>query len=238
MPPNNLLDSLESKEKIQSIQSDTLKIIRKENSITAEEYFSLFINCVILLTLIIKVIQPLTDIVKPLKVKLTKKYFKEIDFVEDLLEELLLLTKADRVCVGVFHNGQVWGHFHFMKMTIAYEACKHGISSIKKLYANVPIEKIKNQLQIVNVDEFSIFNRNDNLEPECVRYLDSQNLKGILSRLLTNKKGEVIAILEAQRLCGYFGKEDLSDSRLEPTFNRLMHNLSLINEGKELPIGK
>lgn len=140
------------------------------------------------------------------------------------------------MCVGVFHNGQVWGHFHFMKMTIAYEACKHGISSIKKLYANVPIEKIKNQLQVVDVDKFSIFNRDDDLEPECVRYLDSQNLKGILSRLLTNKKGEVIAILEAQRLYGYFSKEDLSDNRLEPTFNRLIHNLSLINEGKELPI--
>lgn len=236
MPPNNLLDSLESKEKIQTIQSDTLKIIRKENNITTEEYISLFINFIILLTLVIKVIQPLTDIVKPLKVKLTKKYFKEISFIEDLLEELLLLTKADRVCVGVFHNGQVWGHFHFMKMTIAYEACKYGITSIKKLYANVPLEKIKNQLQVVDEDKFSIFNRDDDLEPECIKYLDSQNLKGILSRLITNKKGEVIAILEAQRLCSYFGNEDLSDSRLEPTFNRLIHNLSLINEGKELPI--
>ena len=237
MPFNSSLsDSNESLEQIKILSNETVKIIQKQENITFYDYFSLLINLLIIATLIYKVIQPLSEIVKPFKVRLTKNYFKEIDYIEDILEEIMILTDSDRVCVGVFHNGDTWGQFHFLKMTIIYEARKQGITSIKKIYNNVPLEKIKEQLQKIKEDKFYIFNRKNDFSVECMQYLDSQNLKGILSRLISNKKGDVIAILESQRLGGYFSQLDLNDPRLEPTFNRLVYSLSLINEGKQLEI--
>lgn len=166
---------------------------------------------------------------------LTEGHFKETEYIEGILRDLLTASDSDRVCLGVLHNGERWGSKHFTKMTVAYETRKYGIASVKPVFKAVDIEKIKEELRISKNTEFTSFNRSDSgLSNGCKEYLDSVGIKSVSSRLLKSKEG-TYAILELQKLSEReLVKDDSESQKLDEIYNRLSWAMDRVRKGKKL----
>lgn len=166
---------------------------------------------------------------------LTDNHFKETEYIEGILRDLLVASDSDRVCLGVLHNGERWGSKHFTKMTIAYETRKSGIASVKALFKGVDIEKIREELKVSIHTEFTSFNRSDpGLSSGCKIYLDSVGIKSVISRLLRSKEG-TYGILELQKLSEReSGIDDRKSQQLDEIYNRLFWAMDRVRKGKKL----
>jgi hypothetical protein len=166
---------------------------------------------------------------------LTESHFKETEYIEGILRDLLTASDSDRVCLGVLHNGERWGSKHFTKMTVAYETRKSGIASVKPVFKAVDIEKISEELRIATHTEFISFKRSDlGLSSGCKIYLDTVGIKSVSTRLLRSKEG-VYAILELQKLSESESvKDDSKSQKLEEIYNRLSWAMDRVRKGKKL----
>ena len=166
---------------------------------------------------------------------LTDSHFKETEYIEGILRDLLVASDSDRVCLGVLHNGERWGSKHFTKMTIAYETRKSGIASVKSLFRGVDIEKVREELRIATHTKFISFKRSDlDLSSGCRVYLDSVGIRSVTTRLLRSKEG-VYGILELQKLSESESVIDDSKSQqLEEIYNRLSWAMDRVRKGKKL----
>lgn len=213
------------------------------NLLLKAEFISSLINTLIIAITIVKFIMPAVKTIDKLTKSsysfLTKSYFKEVKYVEDILENILLLTEADRVCVGVFHNGDKWGSFHFMKMSIIYEAKRPGIQSFKKTFQSVPIERLIEEIKSVSEGYFSLFNKSDSLSVGCQQHMDANGISAISSRLISKNQDKesdrVIAVINCHKITGSFDQELFEQPEVVREFNRLCWALTRINESKSLP---
>lgn len=206
------------------------------------EFASGLLNTIILIITVTKLILPAVKTIDRLAKSsytfINNSYFKEVKYVEDILENILLLTQSDRVCIGVFHNGDKWGSFHFMKMSIIYEAVKPGIQSFKKKFHSVPIEKLLDEIKTINTSEFKIFNYNSDLNIGCRQHMDTCGLTSISSRLISKNSeasDSIIAVINCHKVNGTFNQSSFLSEDLIREFNRLCWALSRINESKPLP---
>jgi hypothetical protein len=194
---------------------------------------------------IILIVNTITNIVSLIKIGntvrrnaityLSDNHFKETDYIEGILRELLIVSDSDRVCLGVLHNGEYWGSKHFTKMTIAYETKKSGINSIKYLFRGVDIEKISSELKSATHTEFTNFNRIDsNLSTGCKEYLDTLGIKSVSTRLLRSKEG-VYGILELQKLSERDLKiNSVKSQQQEEIFNKLSWAMDRVRKGQKI----
>lgn len=208
--------------------------------IKAEVITSILNTTIIIITLlkfIIPTIKTLDKLAKSSYSFLSKSYIKDVNYVEDILENILLLTDSDRVCVGVFHNGENWGSFHFLKMSIIYEATRPGIQAFKKRFQSIPLERISTEINNITTQEFRIFNYSADLPVGCCQYMDANGLSSISSRLIatSNNEDKAIAVINCHKVSGTFNSTDFSLADLIREFNRLSWALSRINESKPLP---
>lgn len=166
---------------------------------------------------------------------LSDTHFKETEYIEGILRDLLVASDSDRVCLGILHNGERWGSKHFTKMTIAYETRKSGISSIKSLFKGVDIEKVREELRIATHTKFITFNRSDSgLSRGCQVYLDSVGIKSVSTRLLRSKEG-VYGILELQKLSeNNLVMNDNKSEQTEEIYNKLSWAMDRVRKGKKL----
>lgn len=232
---------------LESLRDATSSISQNPNPSTSLNYLlkaevitGLLNTLIIIITLtkfILPTVKTLDKLLKSSYTLLIKSYIKEVKYVEDILENILLLTKADRVCVGVFHNGDNWGSFHFLKMSIIYEATKPGIQSFKKRFQAVPIENILTEIKNITSTEFKVFTYSEDLSQGCKQHMDASGLSSIASRLISKGENEdnIIAVINCHKVTGNFSGVAFSEPDIEREFNRLCWALTRINESKALP---
>ena len=154
--------------------------------------------------------------------------------VENILHELLALSKCDRIVIGVFHNGTKIGKIHKNLMTVFYETRANGIASIKDTVVNIPVELIYDQIIncLDNPLEFIKYSRVDkDLPLKCIEHLDTIRVAEGWERILINKKNEAYAILQFQWINPPTENLKLNVERMDQiqtVFNRLKNTLEKI----------
>jgi hypothetical protein len=84
----------------------------------------------------------LVPLIDNLKDKLTHStdYDEQIRFI---LIQYLALTKADRVCLAMYHNGEKYlNGFKYKKATITHEEAKPGVAKVGRFYRSVPLSQL------------------------------------------------------------------------------------------------
>lgn len=111
-----------------------------------------------------------------------------IDKIDDLMNQLLAITGADRVIIAKIHNGtyDAAGN-HEMKFSAVYEVVSVRAKSIKNEAQNIPIDYIKEEILIGDDNNFERFVRRDDIDSECNKYLDKIGIIGKDYKLLSMK---------------------------------------------------
>lgn len=169
---------------------------------------------------------------------ITKDGIKQRKKIESILLELRGLTAADRITVGLFHNGTSIGSFHFTKMSVPYEVTKPGITSNRKRLQNVDLSNIEEELFNYKSNKFTRLSLNNiNLPIDCANYLNSVGLEVVYGRLIPvlNTK-EYYGVIELQ-----FASEtndEITEERLqevEKIYSRLLVALDYVRRNKKIP---
>lgn len=220
-----------------------IKIIEKWNKdqhLEVHDYFSIFLLIITAITAIKNSL--LLNSIKSgnILTYLNKEAIKQTLYIEDLLNQLLLLLDCSRVCIGLFHNGTSLGGFAFKKMSVFYEARRSDAISLKDTIKNIDLNKLNEHLYNLNDDYFTEIDRdNENLSNDCKRYLDFANLKAVYSVLLKNNK-KIYGILEIQYLknnernINNFKDIEIQEEK-EVLINKILKSLSYIVENKKIP---
>lgn len=216
---------------------DTINKWNKDQSLDAGDYLSIILILVTLLTTIRNSLK-LESITKINVLSyLNKDSIKQIADIEKLLEELLLLLDASRICVALFHNGTSIGSYPFKRMSVIYEAVRSDAKSLKKVVKDIDLNNLSNQLLNLSAEHFTEVARLDpKLNTSCKEYLDYHDLYVMHSILLKNKIG-VYGILEIQYLnnnknnADTFSKESIIEEK-EILINKILTSVKRITENK------
>lgn len=215
---------------------DQIETALAKPTLTIFDYFVVINSSLILTIALLNYIRlsksPLTNVIS----YLSKEDIKQRQMVEGILKEMLGLSNAHRVVIGLFHNGTSVGSLHFQKMSVFYEALSPSASSLKMAFKDVEAYKLEQEVLKGSPDKFSKYSRQDpDLDPECKKYLDTQGLNTIYSRLLVSKKG-VFGILEIQ----YVEDVELEvlhnnyvSRQLEQIFNKLRRALENVRKSRK-----
>ncbi len=153
---------------------------------------------------------------------------RETQRVRDLLAQAAVLAKADRVTLGIFHNGHLSSRgYHMEYLAIAYAYERPGIASLPELHRDVPISEIQRELRgIWQSPRQQVLLLADDIGDEsadCRMYLERRALKAIRLHLLTSGSTEV-------GILGFHYQDDPPDwdEAVEPTLSRIELELTTI----------
>lgn len=104
----------------------------------------------------------------------------------DLLAQLAVLSGADRVVLGILHNGSIGlrgMEFHKLHILYAYEAL--GVSPLPELGKDIPVQTIMELRNLLDSPDgtYEIFA--ENAQNGCKQYLDSRGISCIRNELLS-----------------------------------------------------
>jgi len=125
--------------------------------------------------------------------------------IEDILAQIGILTKASRVVLAVFHNGDI-NHFgyHYDKMSITNIYTSPHIKNDNYMIKNVPVSKISDELKMMkNTDDWvSLSYKDRRLSQSCVDYLMSKDIMKMCNRMIRMENID-IGILSIQYCKGH-----------------------------------
>lgn len=174
--------------------------------------------------------QPLKDVaafIDPREIRKRK-------IIETLMMRMLLRAEADRMVIGMFMNGNTISEISLKKFSIVYEVKRNSsIQSIKPVYQQIDSDPILTEVVYCSDLYFTVFQRdNPEIKPGCAKYMDYNNLKTVLNRLLTTKDG-IYGVVQFQYLEPADTKKITENVLLEEKFNKLEKALKYIREGKD-----
>lgn len=171
-----------------SSTSDLIRDIKNNPNVSYFDYFDTFLKLIILIVVVwtrARVLKtPLRDVLR----SLTKRDLKKNEEIENILLELLWTSKADRVCVGLLHNGLTAGNIHFDKISVMYEVTRPNITSIKPTIQNINISVIYKHLIDSSALQFIKYSRDEAIDSSYSKFLDYMGINTVYSRLLINSK--------------------------------------------------
>lgn len=233
---------------------DFIEKINVEPNITHVELlniaFNIFILIIVFYTKVRVFKTTLADVLRPL----TKKDLRQTEEIESILDRLLWVTKADRVCVGILHNGQKVGDLHFDKISVFYEATGPNIISIKHQLQEISLAKVYKHILNTSETCFSKFSRDEDTDKlkdfSFSKFLDSMSINTVYSRLLLGEKKLINSLfskkeqVEKREIYGIVelhfilppNKEEFYDSKnireLDIVFNKLAVSLDKLIKPK------
>lgn len=126
---------------------------------------------------------------------ITKEDIKLLDKLDDLMNQLLGITGADRIAIAKIHNGTYDNTgSHKMKFSIVYEVVSYRAKPTKKDVQNIPINYIKEEIAQGSNRYFQRIERSD-LDSLCDLYLDKIGIQCKDYKLLTFNK-QIYGILD------------------------------------------
>lgn len=128
---------------------------------------------------------------------ITKEDLLLLDKLDDLMNQLLGLTAADRIAIAKIHNG-TYDHTtaHQMKFSMIYEVINDKTKSTKARIQSIPLNYIKDEIMLGSIKDYQRFDRS-NLDTMCDLYLDSVGLSAKYYKLLALNK-DIYGVIEIQ----------------------------------------
>jgi len=154
------------------------------------DYLEIFISSIILIIAIYTKLGVSETSTSNMIRYISKKELGQTEEIEDTLKEFLWISHADRVCVGIFHNGQRVGQLHYDKVSVFYEETGPNIKYIKHNIQNVNLSKVYKHIINTPENSFSKFSRDDDAATNInfSKFLDSISINTVYSRLLIDPK--------------------------------------------------
>jgi len=129
----------------------------------------------------------ITGILSPIAMHWARSYFrpkKSYELDDHLIQDDMILkrlsiireeNKFDRIWIGQFHNGE---HFYpngrsVQKISLTYESCKPGVSSLLKIIKGLPVSVFSSFLKILIQDKIYIVHNVDDARDVNVKTLSS-----------------------------------------------------------------
>ena len=115
--------------------------------------------------------------------------------LQKLCDQLLAITYAQRVVIGLFHNGtqDVLG-FHEKKMSVYIESCTDDIPSIKATTQAVPINFMLEEILLSDTKYYQTVVRSD-LDSPCDLHMDSLGITRKDFRTFRGVRKEIYGII-------------------------------------------
>jgi hypothetical protein len=105
--------------------------------------------------------------------------------VQDILRQLACACKADRVTLGVFHNGQLgMTGTHYTKMCVLGGYNAPGIPALKEIGRDIQSEVLISELRPLFESEGEIVLSRTEAPEECKRYLEKRDIHALWNRIL------------------------------------------------------
>jgi hypothetical protein len=218
---------------------DVIKIYEETGSVNLVNILILIIASIVVIQNHISKIRLLKTTTGNIIAYINKDSVKQKKKIEQILIELRALTDADRVVVGLFHNGTSVGSFHFTKLSLAYESLKTGITSLRKRYKDIDVTGIEDELLTYQSDKFTRNAISDvNVDNGCKQYLNSIGLEAVYTRLIpvNGEKNNYYGVIQIQFASEH--NDEISEDRLkeiEKTYNRLLTALDFVRRNKRIP---
>lgn len=120
--------------------------------------------------------------------------------IDQYLARILATAKCSRVVVASFTNGTSVGIFPFKYFSILWEAVDDGVTEIKYDYQSKPLNKIRSELKLCmdSPDSFTFVSIDDNIPEGCKKYLLTNSIHTIVSRLIGNDSDGYSGIINIQ----------------------------------------
>jgi len=166
---------------------------------------------------------------------ITKKQLDFIEYVENILYQLVEVTDTDRGCIGLFHNSKTWGSVHFLKMSILYEARRDGIKSIRRRFQNVEVEVIREEIAISSSRRFTKLSLTDEkLSDSCKYYLSTVGVNSVYTRKIVDKKGNILGIIELQNTVDRPRLDSIDSEVTEMLYHKLSTIVNNVKNKKQV----
>ncbi len=115
--------------------------------------------------------------------------------LQKLCDQLLAITYAQRVVIGLFHNGtQDLLGFHEKKMSVFVESCTDTIKPIKNQLQAVPINYMLEEILLSDTKEYQTITRSD-LDSACDLHMDSLDITRKDFRTFRGVRKEIYGII-------------------------------------------
>ena len=115
--------------------------------------------------------------------------------LQKLCDQLLAITYAQRVIIGLFHNGtQDLLGFHEKKMSVFVESCTDTIKPIKQDLQAVPINYMLEEILLSDTKEYQTITRSD-LDSPCDLHMDSLGITRKDFRTFRGVRKEIYGII-------------------------------------------
>lgn len=166
--------------------------------------------------------------------KTNKLLKKQID---NYISEINGILNADRVLFGRFHNGSFWvDGMPWIKLSAYNEIVRNeGISYISNQVQNISVEKLVDELTLLEQHGYLSIVRSNVKVTNCARHLDSIGVGGITELLVKDNKRRCIGIISVQ----YIDERDLrfisdlSSDSYERLFNLVSQISIAIDKAKK-----
>ena len=118
--------------------------------------------------------------------------------LQKLCDQLLAITYAQRVVIGLFHNGtQDLLGFHEKKMSVFVESCTDTIRPIKQDLQGIPINYMLEEILLSDTKEYQTIVRSD-LDSACDLHMDSLGITRKDFRTFRGVRKEIYGIINIQ----------------------------------------
>jgi hypothetical protein len=156
---------------------------------------------------------------------ITKEDVRLRNKLDDLMQQLLGITCADRIAIAKIHNGtyDVTGA-HQMKFSVVYEVVSDRGVLTKETVQNIDIDYIKEEILLGSYNNYERITRSD-LDSACDLYLDKIGIIAKDYKLLSINK-IIYGIIDIQYISLY-GLDFIDNKALE---NRVMKITSQIED--------
>lgn len=115
--------------------------------------------------------------------------------LQKCLDQLLAITYADRVIIGLFHNGTTDNlGFHQKKMSVYAESCTDQTKSIRRHLQAIPIENILEEILAADTKQYQTVTRGTT-DNQCDLHLDSLGISRKDFRTFRRVKKEIYGII-------------------------------------------
>ena len=110
---------------------------------------------------------------------------EELERVKEILAQISILTEADRVTLGVFHNGVIGATgAHYDKLAVLAGYCQPGVLPLPELYKDIEANTLMNDLTPLFENSVDLEITRETAPRSCGLYMSRRDIHKLHNRLL------------------------------------------------------
>lgn len=206
------------------------RIIDFSNGVTPSEIIIILLVLTSFFSKVIPVVQTGQKVYNSI-IYINKDELKLKIELQKLLDQLLVITYADRIVIGLFHNGsQDLLGFHEKKMSVYAEACTDIIAPVKEKLQAIPINYMLEEILMADTIYYQTVVRSD-LNSACDIHMDSLQIVRKDFRTFRGVRKEIYGIINfhyANQPEEHFLEDSFRTRQVDQITRRIEHILESI----------